>query len=299
MKIKEAIKEYLVEIEIRGYSKKTLRTYGTKLNIFCRWCEEVEEIDDVEDIRLSTIKKYTQAMQRAGKAGSYINGTGKTLKSFITYIYDEGYGGFNTKGKWTWVKEKKPHIVAFTPKQARQLLAGCHGNTFADIRDMCIITMFLETGIRCQELYSIKNTDIHDDYFIVHGKGNKDRSIAITPYLKKAMMKYERVKENYFALRHSESYYFLSYTGKQLTNSAIEHMMKKRGKLIEGDVRCSPHTCRHFWAQQQLKMGNMDIYSISRALGHENLHTTEIYLRSLSEKDVIRAAKSSSVLMNM
>ena len=299
MRIRDAVKEYLVEIEIRGYSKKTLRTYGTKLDIFKRWCEEVEEIDDVEDIRFPVIKKYIAFMQRRGMKGTYINGTGKTLKSFINYIYEEGYGGFNTKGKWTWVKEQKPHVVAFTPRQARQLLAGCQGNTFTDIRDMCLITMLLETGIRCQELYQLKTSEIHEDYFIVHGKGNKDRSIAITPYLKKAMMKYERAKESYFALRHSENYYFLSFTGRQLTNSGIEHIIKKRGKLVEGDVRISPHTCRHFWAQQQLKMGNMDIYSISRALGHENLQTTEIYLRSLSEKDVIKAAKSSSVLMNM
>ena len=300
MRIRDAANEYLVDIEVRGYSKKTIRTTKVKLDIFCRWCEEVEEIDDTEDIRLPIIKKYIAYMQKRGLKSTYVNGTGKSLKSFVQYCYNEDYGCFNTKGKWIYVKEKKPHVVAYTPKQARQLLAGCAGNSFLDLRDYCIIAMFLETGIRCQELYQLKVSDIHDDYFIVHGKNMKDRSVAITPFLKKAMMKYERARENYFELRPAESNYFLSYRGFAMTNSGIEAMFKRRSKLVEGGgVRISAHTCRHFWAQSQLKLGVLSIYEISRALGHESLQITETYLRSLSEADIVKAAKSSSVMMNI
>lgn len=300
MEIKEAIEDYLVEIEVRGYSKKTIRTYGIKLNIFLRYCEE-QGVGDIDDVRLPLIKKFTQFMLQRGNKGTYINGCLKTIKSFCQYCYDEGYGAFNTKGgRWTsWVKEKKPHITAFNPKQVRALLAGCQGNKYTDMRDYCLIVMFLETGIRCAEAYGITMKDVHDGYIIVHGKGNKDRLVAVTPILKKAMLKYERARENYFALRPAEDYYFLSYTGKMLTNSGIEHIIKKRGELIEGDVRISPHTLRHTFAQRQLKMGNVDIYTLSKMLGHEDISTTQIYLRSISDMDIVKMAKGSSVLMNM
>ena len=121
--------------------------------------------------------------------------------------------------------------------------------------------------------------------------------MAITPHLKKALMKYDRVRENYFAYKGIDDYYFLSYTGRMLTNSGMEHMIKRRCKGIEG-IRCSPHTFRHFFAQQSLKQGR-DLYSISRQLGHENLQITSIYLRSLQDEDMIKIAKENSVLQNM
>jgi integrase/recombinase XerD len=105
------------------------------------------------------------------------------------------------------------------------------------------------------------------------------------------------MKESYFAYRHREEYYFLSYTGRMLTNSGMEHMMKRRGKGIEG-IRVSPHTCRHFFAQQQIKMGT-DLYTISRLLGHESISITQIYLNSLRDEDVLKIARQASTLSSI
>ena len=78
--------------------------------------------------------------------------------------------------------------------------------------------------------------------------------------------------------------------GKQLTNSGMEHMIKKRCKGVEG-YRNSPHTFRHTFAQMSLKQGR-DLYSLSRQLGHEDLQTTSIYLRSLQDEDMIQISKN-------
>ena len=60
----------------------------------------------------------------------------------------------------------------------------------------------------------------------------------------------------------------------------------------------SPHTCRHFYAQQQVKMGT-DLYTISRLLGHENIQITQTYLNSLRDEDIINNTKQRSVLMSI
>ena len=99
------------------------------------------------------------------------------------------------------------------------------------------------------------------------------------------------------ALKNTDDYYFLSNHGKQLTNSAVEHIVKRHGAGIEG-IRVSPHTCRHFYAQQQIKMGT-DLYTISRLLGHENIQITQTYLNSLRDEEVIHIAKQRSVLLSM
>ena len=111
------------------------------------------------------------------------------------------------------------------------------------------------------------------------------------------MLKYEFSKENYFTLKNTDDYYFLSFHGRQLTNSAVEHIVKRHGEGISG-IRASPHTCRHFYAQQQVKMGT-DLYTISRLLGHENIQITQTYLNRLRDGDIIKISKQRSVLLNM
>lgn len=298
MKIEAAIKDWLVECEIRKYTPKTIRGYGINLNIFLRYCREVEEIVEMDDITMAVIKRYTHSLIQKGHKGTYINGLLKTTKSFIQYIFDEYGEGFNTRNKgFKWVKEEKPIIKAFKPRDVKLMLDNCRGVDFLDIRDAAILTTFFETGIRCWELCCIEPKDVFDDYILINGKNHKRRVVPITPVLKKALMRYERAKESYFAFKNTEGYYFLSYSGRQLTNSGMEHMFKRRGKGIEG-VRVSPHTARHFFAQQSLKQGR-DLYSLSRQLGHENLQITSIYLRSLEDEDIIKIARENSVLMNM
>ena len=215
----------------------------------------------------------------------------------MQYCYEEGYGAFNTKCCFPWCKEERTVITAFTPQQVKTLFQNCRGGDFKAIRDRTILTMLIDTGIRCLELCSIRPSDVHEDYIIIQGKNHKQRVVPITPILRKNMVKYEAVKESYFRYKNTDDTYFLSFHGRTLTVSAVEVLMKKYGSGIEG-IRVSPHTCRHFFAQQQIKMGT-DLYTISRLLGHENIQITQTYLNSLRDRDVIEIAKSKSVLMSL
>lgn len=296
MTTKQAITEYLLEIEIRKYTPRSLKQYRNCLNMFQAFLDECG-ITEVEDINLAVIKKFTLQLSSSGKKGSYINSLLKVTKVFIQYCYEEGYGGFNTKNNFKWAKEDKPIITTFTTEQVRKMLSSCNGSSFTDLRDKAILSVLFETGIRCLELCSIKPEDIHEDFIIINGKNHKQRVVPITPILKKSLIKYEAAREKYFTLKNIDNYYFLSFHGRQLTNCAVEHIIKRHGEGIE-DIRVSPHTCRHFFAQQQVKLGT-DLYTISRLLGHENIQVTQIYLNSLRDKDVIQIAKQKSVLMNL
>lgn len=297
MKVEKAIKEFLVEIEIRKYTPKTQKGYKNNLYLFLRFLQEETETINIEDLGMAEVKQFTMYMVKRGRKGTYINGILKCIKSFIQYCYEEGYGGFNTKKVFKWCKEDKPVITAFTVDDVRKMINHCGGYDFLSIRDKAIITMFIETGIRNYELCNIQPQDIHDDFIIINGKNHKQRVVPITPVLKKAMLKYNDVKEKYFTLKNIDDYYFLSFHGRKLTCEANEHILKKHGEGIVG-IRVSPHTCRHFYAQQQVKMGT-DLYTISRLLGHENIQITQTYLNSLRDEEVIQIAKSKSVLMNM
>lgn len=297
MEIKQATREYLLEIEVRKYTPKTIRSYRNNLNLFSRFCTEKISVQDTEDLTLSSVKEFTLFMSSLGHKGTYVNGLLKTMKSFIQYCFEEGYGGFNTRKNFKWCKEEKPVIQVFTSEHVRWMLQNCRGSDYLSLRDTAILTTLFETGIRCWELCCIRSSDIHEDFIIINGKNHKQRVVPITPILKKAMTKYQACYEQYYELRPHDDFYFLSFHGRQLNNSAVENILKRHGKGIEG-IRVSPHTCRHFYAQQQVKMGT-DLYTISRLLGHENISITQTYLNSLRDKDIINIAKQKSVLMNM
>ena len=297
MKISVAKREYLVEIEVRKFTPRTIKSYRNNLNLFLRFCEEEAGITEIEELTLSVVRQFSTYMSSKGKKGSYINGLLKVAKAFIQYCYDEGYGGFNTKKNFKWCKQDKAVIMAFKPSDVRRMMQSCKGGDFLQIRDAAVLTMFFETGIRCLELCCIQKKDIHEDFIIINGKNHKQRVVPITPVLRKALMKYDAAADNYFYLKNIDDYYFLSFHGRQLTNSAVEHIVKRHGTGIDG-IRVSPHTCRHFYAQQHIKMGT-DLYTISRLLGHENIQITQTYLNSLRDDDVINISKQRSVLLSM
>ena len=68
-----AAKEYLIEIEVRKYTPKTIRSYRNNLNLFLRFCTE-HEITGIENVTLATVKQFTRAMTASKKKGTYING---------------------------------------------------------------------------------------------------------------------------------------------------------------------------------------------------------------------------------
>lgn len=149
MKVNEAIQEYLTECEIRKYTPRTLKSYRVNLNLFSRWLETEKDITEVDEIKAPVVRQFTQFMIQQGRKGTYINGLLKTIKSFITYIWEEYGEGFNTKkGNFKWCKEEKPVIRAFKPRDVRKMLDSCKGTDYLSVRDTCILTVFFEAGIR-------------------------------------------------------------------------------------------------------------------------------------------------------
>ena len=76
--------------------------------------------------------------------------------------------------------------------------------------------------------------------------------------------------------------------------------MKKAAESVGVNplVRVSPHTCRHTFAHQELKNG-LDLYSLSRLLGHESVSITQRYLEAVRDEQVLTSAKKTGVLANL
>lgn len=300
MLIQDAIKEYVYEMQIRNYTPRTIKTYRNCLLRYAEYLKKIHEVEELEDTAPIHIKQFLQSLKDKERTSVYINTVLKNLRSFYKYCYQEGYC-LDIARKVVFLKEKKTIIKTFTDKEVKKMLEHYDFSSYLNARNKCIMALLFDTGVRCLELCQIKRLDVKNTTIHILGKGNKERVVPISPYLKKIMVKYERIRDSYLKddVIHYDNY-FLSSRNKPLTVEAIERIVKlaSKGAKVRDDVRCSPHTCRHYFSQAQLRNG-LDVYSLSRLLGHEDITITKRYLQSIKDKDVVEMGVKTSPLMNL
>ncbi len=300
MLLKQLVEEFLFECEIREYTEKTVENYRKQLKHFTVFLEEQFSVTTLEAVTPTQIKAFIKHYQLRQCKPSYVNDNLKAVKVLCSYAYRENYTDHLLTEKIKNVKEPKVLIHTFSKEEIKKMISFYHGNSFVEIRNRLILMMLFDTGIRINELIEMKEDQIQDSYIIIYGKGRKERVVPKNPLVAKTLMKYLTAKEKYFQCRTSEKFLFLSKNGKKLNNQAVHKFMKDCANAVgvRSSVRVSPHTCRHTFAQQQLQNG-LDLYSLSRLLGHESVAITQRYLESVQDSQIISNAKKTSVLSNL
>lgn len=191
----------------------------------------------------------------------------------------------------------------FNDQEVERIISAIPEVTYQNYRDKCIIAFLFDTGIRVSELCGIKNEDIRNGSILIRGKGSKERVVYISKTMRKYMRKYEKAKAKKFDKPHFEDiedYYFLDQSGWKMHRSRINRILKTRcdNVKVREEIRCSPHDCRHYFAQAQLRNG-IDVYSLSRLLGHYDASMTSKYLRGMETDDILRIGRKFSPLNEM
>lgn len=300
LNLRDLLEEYLLEIRLKKYSERTAKSVKNNTALFFTYLEKQYNISTLDKLSHVHIKSYIKYKQSLGLKATYINSILKNMNMFFAYLVEEGYIQTNICRRVKFQKEEKVIIKTFTDKEVSRMIDVYTYETYLNARNKCIIALLMDTGIRNHELCNIKCVDIKGNAILIFGKGKKERLVPITPTLAKIMLRYEQKRQAFLKERHQTEYYFLSQKGRVLTIEAIERVVKNCGILakVRKDIRCSPHTCRHYYAQAQLRNG-LDLYSVSRLLGHEDISITKRYLQSIKDEQVITMGVKTSPLMNL
>lgn len=180
-----------------------------------------------------------------------------------------------------------------TLRESLQLLESVDGKYKE--RDYCILTLFLNCGMRVSELVGINLQDISDDRLRLLGKGNKERMI----YLNQACM---NAIEAYLPHRITpkaghKNALFISQFGQRINVQTVKALVKKYlGAAGLAQKHCSVHKLRHTAATLMYQNG-VDVRTLKEVLGHENLDTTMIYTHVVDQnmKDAATANPLSQV----
>jgi len=301
MDARDILEEFRVECEMRKWSPRTIKSHYNNLKNFLTYLDVNLSITELEQIKTPHIKKYVLYLNSKGLKPTYINGILKAVRAYFKYVTGEGYIAVNPALKVDWQREGKVVIQTFTDDEVGRMMNVYSGSNYLSVRNKLILAIAFDTGARNTEICSIREQDVRDNVILIHGKGNKERHVPLTPYLRKLIARYRREKQRYFADKYwVPDYLLLSRTGRQMTKEAMERVFREAGECAEvrKEIRCSPHTARHYYAQAHLRNG-LDVYSVSRLLGHENINITKRYLQSLQDENIVERAVRTSPLRKM
>ena len=157
-------------------------------------------------------------------------------------------------------------------------------------RNFCIITLFLNCGMRLSELVGLNVGDLDRELrsMRVMGKGAKERIIYLNDACRSALTAYFAVRDKEPAGGHRNAL-FLSSRHKRISKQMVQTVVYKYLDAAGFDNRgLSVHKLRHTAATLMYQTGKVDIRVLKDILGHEQLNTTQIYTH-VSNSEMERA----------
>lgn len=314
--LSQVIQGFLLAQEARRLSPNTIRDYTNTLSRFMAHLgDRPFDAIGAEDVR-TFLAGLTRPQARGGAARQ----APKPLANKTILNYHIGLSAL-----WTWAvaegiaeehllrqveapRANKPAIVPLSQQDVRALLGavdrtrmfGRRGRRVADRarvtagRDRAIILLLLDTGMRASELCGLRiaDVDLRNRRALVHGKGNKDRSLPFSAGTGKALWYYVS-RERAGAM--TGEHLFATDDGSVLSRQALLTLLKRIGERA-GVPDCHPHRFRHTFAIEFLRNGG-NAYELQRMLGHETLEMVGRYL-ALADTDVEAAHRQASPVAN-
>ncbi|EOI55536.1 tyrosine-type recombinase/integrase [Enterococcus gilvus] len=310
MDFETLFKEYLLDLKLKNFSKRTIESYNFHKNKFIRFYKrEINTEVDILKITSYDYKLFISDMLDSEYKATYINTILKTQRAFWNYLVNEDVVKVSPMAKIKNLKETKVVLTTFNDAEIKRMLNFWKFDGFMNARNKCIIAVLADTGIRVSELLNIKDSDLSSQHIRICGKGDKWRVVPISDELDYFITKYRRIRDNHFKNirnrnnreRKIAENLFLNKTGSEIKTVANLQIMIKETAIkanVRESVRASPHTFRHYWTVKNLNLGQ-DIFTISRILGHSKLDTTKIYISSITDEQLITKAKQTSPLADI
>lgn len=290
-------KQYLIyKLTIKGCSKNTVNSYCQDLLLFFKFLkvqfglvkpESDFETIDVKDVDINLLKKvkindiyeflYFVNSQRNNNSTTRARKV-SVIRGFFKYLtHNQKLLEINPAEVLDAPKIKKALPKYLNLEESKMLLKNVDGKFSA--RDYCIITIFLNCGLRLSELVSLNVADVSKNPITVTGKGNKERQVylnnacldAITDYLQQRTAK------------PTEEALFLNQNGTRISKRRVQEIVENNLKK-NGLFNYSTHKLRHTAATLMFQYGDVDVRTLQEILGHASLSTTQIYTHVSSKQ---------------
>ena len=187
-----------------------------------------------------------------------------------------------------------PRLKKSLPKylnldESLELLDSVDGKN--STRDYCILTLFLNCGLRISELVGLNKTDVRGDQLRVLGKGNKERMLFLNDACQRALADW-LTERDAMTLVDQNALFVTLQNRRRISTAAVHKLVKKHLAAAGLDsTQYSSHKLRHTAATLMLQNG-VDVRTLQEVLGHDHLNTTQIYTH-VDNEDLRTAARAN------
>lgn len=291
-------REFMITKKLEGLSERTLKDYVKHFKYLNDWIvqEYYEETDTLSrGMEKGIFLGYIGYMISKYKPCT-VNIRLRNIKCYLKYLFAEGIMKEDISAKLKLVRVPKDMIQPLTTQEIKKMIKSLDQSKYADYRDLCLILLFLDTGIRVNEACNIMMSDIdkRNKLITVRSEVAKTREERVLPISTKTMKYLERLIS--VAENNEELYIFNSTYGGKIDTLSIIKRFEKHGKEVEINKRCTPHVFRHTMALNAVKAG-LDVFTLQKLLGHSSLSTTRLYVQ-LSTEDLQSSHSKVNLLNN-
>ena len=238
------------ELEIRNFSKRTIKSYIHSADQFLNYAKN--------DINQQRVKDYIQ-LKIKDKNPSTISHDIFAIQFFFDKV-------LNNKIYIPRPKKNKTLPIILTLEEAKNLVS-----TPSNVKHRLILKLLYGCGLRASEVINLEKKDINFDEKLIHiklSKGRKDRFVRIPDSILNELKQY--------CFLNQEDSLFPSQRGGKLTTATVQAIVEKTAKKANIKKEVYPHLLRHSFATHLLEQGT-DLRIIQKLLGHSDIKTTQIY----------------------
>jgi len=249
------MKTMMQELEVRGYSKETMKAYEFHNRSFLKLIHK-----SPREVTKNDIKDYVRMLIRKGYERATINLTISALKFYYKQVLSRTF-------QVERLRTQKKLFSVLSIGEVERLFASAKNE-----KHMILLKFLYYTYARLSEVINLKCSDIDFERSQIHiksGKGRKDRLITISP-------EYHLELKEYVSTSEPESYVFSTMNGKYSKRS-IQKICSTYAKKADISKNITPHTLRRTFATHLIEK-NIHIYKLSKLMGHSSTNTTEGYL---------------------
>ena len=289
MFLSAAITRYLRYLHnVKNASEYTLRNYDKALRLFT---DVVGSEASLSDIDLAVIDDFRDKIfTLKSRRGTKISRNTQNLylipvRSFLKFCHQRDLcENLVAPEKIELVKPDPRDVSGLNAEELERLRqADTHKNQIIANRDRAIVELLFATGLRISELAALNREQINlqTREFTVIGKRKKIRPIFLTSRSAECLQAYFDLRTDNFPpvflnARKRRDEFETNGESRRLSKTAIENMIRQRGRIAGITKPVTPHVLRHTFATTLLRNG-ADLRSVQELLGHSNIATTQIY----------------------
>jgi len=295
VKLDKLIIHFAQSNKAEGKSPKTISWYSEMLNGFIMFLESQNCRAVLSDLDICVVREFIVHEQERGMSPYTVQGKVRALKAFSSWLFREGYTPDNLLCDVKLPKVPAMLIESLTSSEIDQLINYQNPLTAIGCRDIAILILMIDTGIRLSELCGLHFEDAHVEkgYLKVMGKGSKERIVPVGATAQKMLWRYI-IHFRPEPLTRVDNYLFLTLDGKPLQPNAVKLLVNRWGRKA-GVPRLHAHLCRHTFATNYLVYNCGDVFRLQQILGHTSLEMVRRYVHYASTQYLMNGKTLSPI----